>query len=94
MIEQKYKQDGMFQETKSSSLFPKIADLVLVFFPSPGVFIRDTLKVPSDFFAQTVASYEANGERFENMYVFYLLFFKVSMTQGMIATVLSMKKAF
>ncbi|EGR2232202.1 TPA: hypothetical protein NJ328_004894 [Vibrio parahaemolyticus] len=70
MIEQKYKQDGMFQETKSSSLFPKIADLVLVFFPSPGVFIRDTLKVPSDFFAQTVASYEANGERFENMYVF------------------------
>ncbi|MDN4694553.1 hypothetical protein QYZ44_04305 [Vibrio parahaemolyticus] len=94
MIEQKYKQNGMFQETISSSLFPKVADLVLVFFPSPGVFIRDTLKVPSDFFAQTVASYEANGERFENMYVFYLLFFKVSMTQGMIATVLSMKKAF
>ncbi|WP_049878032.1 hypothetical protein [Vibrio parahaemolyticus] len=51
-------------------MFPKVADLVLVFFPSPGVFIRDTLKVPSDFFAQTVASYEANGERFENMYVF------------------------
>ncbi len=49
MIEQKYKQDGMFQETKSSSLFPKIADLVLVFFPSPGVFIRDTLKVPPIF---------------------------------------------
>ncbi|WP_191117890.1 hypothetical protein [Vibrio campbellii] len=70
MIEQKYKQDGMFQETKSSSLFPKIADLVLVFFPSPGVFIKDTLKVPSNFCSRTVASYEANGERFENMYVF------------------------
>ncbi|WP_045401375.1 hypothetical protein [Vibrio campbellii] len=70
MIEQKYKQNGMFQETISSSLFPKVADLVLVFFPTPGVFVRDTLKVPSDFCSQTVLSYEENGEGFENMYVF------------------------
>ncbi|MEK2166331.1 hypothetical protein [Vibrio parahaemolyticus] len=70
MIEQKYKQNGMFQETISSSLFPKVADLVLVFFPTPGVFVRDILKVPSDFCSQTVVSYEANGEGFENMYVF------------------------
>ncbi|MDN4694551.1 hypothetical protein QYZ44_04315 [Vibrio parahaemolyticus] len=94
MIEQKYKQNGMFQEAISSSLFPKVADLVLVFFPTPGVFVRDTLKVPSDFCSQTVVSYEANGEGFENMYVFYLQFSKVSMILDMIATVLFMKKVF
>lgn len=31
MIEQKFQQEGMFQETDSKSLFPKIADLILVF---------------------------------------------------------------
>lgn len=70
MIEQKYKQDGLLSETKSDSLFPKIPDLVLVFFPSPGVFLRDTLKVPDNFKAETATYYEPDGEPFENMYVF------------------------
>ncbi|WP_224727108.1 hypothetical protein [Vibrio campbellii] len=67
MIEQKYKKNVMFQETISSSLFSKVADLVLVCFPTPGVFVGGTLKVPSDFCSQTVVSYEVNGEGFENM---------------------------
>ncbi|CAH0532876.1 hypothetical protein VST7929_00723 [Vibrio stylophorae] len=70
MIAQKYKQDGLFQETDTSSQQSKNADLILVYFPSPGVFVRNTLKVPSNFCTQTVSYYEANAEGFENMYVF------------------------
>ncbi len=47
MIEQKFQQEGMFQETDSKSLFPKIADLV--FSPSPGIFVRDNVNVPNTF---------------------------------------------
>ncbi|WKY59613.1 hypothetical protein Q5H80_18735 [Vibrio sp. SNU_ST1] len=70
MIEQKFKQDGLLSETKSNSLFPKIPGLVLVFFPSPGVFVRDALKVPDGFKTETATYYEADGEPFENMYAF------------------------
>ncbi|MGR5109723.1 hypothetical protein [Vibrio jasicida] len=70
MIEQKFQQEGMFKETDSKSLFPKIADLVLVFSPSPGIFVRDTVNVPNTFYAQMAAYYEKSGEVFENMYVF------------------------
>ncbi|UUM32478.1 hypothetical protein [Vibrio japonicus] len=70
MIEQKYKQDGLLSETRSNSLFPKLADLVLVFFPSPGVFVKDSLKVPDTFTVETAIYYEANGEPFDDMYVF------------------------
>ncbi|AIW18349.1 hypothetical protein F0267_22620 [Vibrio coralliilyticus] len=70
MIEQKFQQPGLLAETEVNPLFPRMADLVLVFFPSPGVFARNTLTIPDEFKTEATVFYEADGEPFEEMYVF------------------------
>jgi len=70
MIEQKFKQPGLLSETEATSLFPKMADLILVFFPSPGVFVRDTFTIPASFKPEVAMYYESDGEPFSDMYVF------------------------
>ena len=70
MIEQKFQQPGLLAETEVNPLFPRMADLVLVFFPSPGVFARNTLTIPGEFKTEATVFYEADGEPFEEMYVF------------------------
>ncbi|MDA0118027.1 hypothetical protein [Vibrio sp. T11.5] len=70
MIEQKFQQPGLLAETEANPLFPRMADLVLVFFPSPGVFVRNTLTIPDEFKAEATVYYEADAEPYSEMYVF------------------------
>ncbi|MEZ8103235.1 hypothetical protein [Vibrio bivalvicida] len=70
MIEQKFQQPGLLAQTEVNPLFPRMADIVLVFFPTPGVFIRDTFSIPEEFRAEKAMYYESDGEPFEDMYLF------------------------
>lgn len=70
MIEQKYQQDGLLAATPINPLFPRLADLILVFFPSPGLFVRNTISIPDEFKSDIAIFYEANGGPFQNMYLF------------------------
>ena len=70
MIVQAFQQDGLLAATPGNPLFPLMADIVLVFFPSPGIFVRNTLSVPDAFEVQSCTYYEADAEPFEDMYVF------------------------
>ena len=56
MIDQKFQQPGLLAETEVNPLFPRMADLVLVFFPSPGVFVRNTLTIPEEFKTEATVS--------------------------------------
>ncbi len=70
MIEQKFQELGKLAEIKNNSLFPKMADLVLVFFPSPGLFVRGNIVIPNEFKSEASIYYDADGEPFGDMYVF------------------------
>ncbi|WP_305815646.1 hypothetical protein [Photobacterium leiognathi] len=70
MIQQAYKQPGLLANKPNTSIFPMMSDLVLVFFPTPGIFVRDTLTVPASFRALPVNYYNEKSVPFDNMYVF------------------------
>lgn len=70
MIQQIYKQHGLLASKPNTSIFPMMSDLVLVFFPTPGIFVRDNLVVPEPFNAQPVNYYNEKSTIFDNMYVF------------------------
>ncbi|SGZ03092.1 Putative uncharacterized protein [Moritella viscosa] len=83
MIKQQYQQEGLLAEKPNKSIFPMKADLVLVFFPSPGVYVRDKLTVPPNYTTYPVTFYEADGEPFEDMYVFLPAVLKTQYDSGM-----------
>lgn len=70
MIEQNFKQAGLLQEKLSTSIFPTLSDLILIFFPTPGVYIRDILTVPEKFKTEAVDFYDEEGIKFDDLYVF------------------------
>jgi len=70
MIEQKSKQPGLLPEKLSSSIFQVDPDLVLVFFPTPGVFVKRNLKVPEKYLSHPVTYYEKDAEPFGKIYTF------------------------
>lgn len=70
MIEQKLKHPGLLPEQLDDSIFLVDPDLVLVFFPTPGVFVKDSLKLPENYLCHPVTFYYEDAEPFDNMYVF------------------------
>ncbi|MGF1727956.1 hypothetical protein, partial [Photobacterium nomapromontoriensis] len=70
MIQQAYKQPGLLADKPNTTIFPMMSDVVLVFFPTPGVFMRDNLSVPESYAAQPVVYYDENSVPLDDMYVF------------------------
>jgi hypothetical protein len=70
MIEQQLHHGGLLAETPTNPLFPRLADLILVFFPTPGIFVRSNISIPDEFKSDSATFYEESGEPFEEMYVF------------------------
>ncbi len=70
MIEQKYQKPGLLSEKKNASIFPRMSDLVLVFFPTPGVYVKDNLSIPESFNSLPVDFYTESYEKFDNIYSF------------------------
>jgi hypothetical protein len=70
MIEQKFQQDGLLAATNSDSTCTEDADLILVYFPSPGLFVKHSVSIPKEFKPETSTYYLENANSFNAMYVF------------------------
>lgn len=70
MILQAFKQPGLLADKPNASIFPMMSDLILVFFPTPGIFVRDKLTLPEGVRVEPVNYYNEKSVPFDNMYVF------------------------
>lgn len=68
MIAQCYKQEGLLPHKPNTSIFPMKSDIVLVFYPSPGIFVRDTHTLPEKYQAITATFFNEKGHEYIDEY--------------------------
>lgn len=68
MIEQGYLQQGLLSHKPNESIFPIKPDIVLVFYPSPSIFVRSIHALPKKYRALGATFFNEKGNEYENEY--------------------------
>ena len=68
MIEQAYLQEGLLAHKPNESIFPLKSDIILVFYPSPCIFVRDMYILPEKYKAIGATFFNEKGNEYPNEY--------------------------
>lgn len=68
MIEQGYLQQGLLANKPNGSIFPLKSDIILVFYPSPCIFLSSIHALPEKYKAIGATFFNEKGNEYENEY--------------------------